>query len=197
MNCHRAERLLLEHIQHRLTPETERQLEQHLAGCPACRARCEAFRRTLALVAHDPVPPAPDPERFLQDVKRRIRKLPARPNPVFGFRLPVLRLVPFGAALAVIIVAGFLLLRPRANEPGYIPAESALTSDTAGLADFLSAEPQSLEELADRQTLDELDSELIQNAEIDDLLEDLSTVEMQELVARLTADSLTVSGVNL
>jgi len=184
MKCTRVERLLLEYLEHRLDPKRAPSVHEHLAGCPGCREKLEAFRQTLAITTLDTLPPAPDPERFLQDVRRRVRVETA------DTRRWTPRILVLGGslALATIVLLGITLsVRHRPATAGSDLLEAALAPDTTSVADFLDAAPQSFEVLTDseRQALYGLESELVQNTDFDDLLDELNTDEMSQLLAGL------------
>src|SRR5688500_15907637 len=51
MGCRQIEPLLLDHLSGSLTEQKERQLQAHLAKCPACRRRREEWRAVRSLGA--------------------------------------------------------------------------------------------------------------------------------------------------
>jgi RNA polymerase sigma-70 factor (ECF subfamily) len=64
-------RLYSEHLEGDVSPELCAKMERHLAGCPRCRASCDAFKRTLALCRSLPKPAVPAKVR--DAVRRELR----------------------------------------------------------------------------------------------------------------------------
>jgi anti-sigma factor RsiW len=51
MTCQDAIALLSDYLEGVLSPEFLRELEEHLEGCPACRAYLATYRKTRSLAA--------------------------------------------------------------------------------------------------------------------------------------------------
>jgi anti-sigma factor RsiW len=180
MNCRRTKVLLLECLEQRLPPASAAAVKGHLAACARCRSELESLQRTLALIAEDAVPPMPVREEvFLQNVRRRIRQ-PAR-------SASRLRLVPFfAAAAAIVIAAGIFLSSRHTGQPAEI--DSIVTSTdfvTSDLIDQAGEESELVREL-DAPSLASIESELTDNADLDDLVEDLTPNQQETLVKELT-----------
>ena len=54
-----------------VSPELCHEMEQHVAACPRCAARCDSLRRALALCQASPAPEVPD--EIKQLVARQMR----------------------------------------------------------------------------------------------------------------------------
>ncbi|GMV14995.1 MAG: hypothetical protein AMXMBFR56_32190 [Polyangiaceae bacterium] len=66
--CPDVVELLSRHLEDDVSPEVCREMEQHVAGCPRCGARCDSLRRALSLCQASPAP----------EVSKEIRELVAR-----------------------------------------------------------------------------------------------------------------------
>ncbi|GIW05737.1 MAG: hypothetical protein KatS3mg060_0542 [Dehalococcoidia bacterium] len=91
-----------------LDPADQARLEQHLAGCAACRRELgatEAIAEALALTAQQVTPPDRLKARIMQVVR-----LEARPQPVAAIRRPFLRLpaLPLGRLSSLGAAAGLV-----------------------------------------------------------------------------------------
>jgi anti-sigma factor RsiW len=87
-----------------MMPDRRRQVEEHLQGCPACRAELDALERLSSLVLADRLPAGTPPQRFAAQVQLRLPR-PARLPTRGAGRLP--RWV-LGAPLALIAAWAFL-----------------------------------------------------------------------------------------
>jgi len=179
MNCRRTRALLLDYVEQRLPPASAAAARGHLETCARCRAELESLQRTLALIAEDTVPPMPIREEvFLHNVRRRIRQ-PARPA-------SRLRLVPFfAAAAALVIAAGIFLSLRHTNRPAELDDIAAFGEfGTSDLIDQAGGESELVSEL-DAPSLASIESELTDNADLDDLVEDLTPNQQEALVKEL------------
>jgi anti-sigma factor RsiW len=52
---------LSEHTEGDLDPSACKSLEEHIASCPPCAARCDGLREVLAACAALPAAPVPEP----------------------------------------------------------------------------------------------------------------------------------------
>ena len=121
--CERFEELLSQRLDQPLLPEEERELEDHLARCPNCRALAEDLEQLCGQFAC--LEELPAPEGFAQGVMDRIRALEPEPAPaekpegrkeeteptempkVVPLRRPMPRWARTAAALAACCVLGF------------------------------------------------------------------------------------------
>jgi predicted anti-sigma-YlaC factor YlaD len=183
MNCRETDKLLLEHIEHRLDPKTERRVREHLDSCPTCQSVAQRLQRTLALVADDPVPEsAIGGERFLQDVRRRIRRSAVR-REQFGVR----RWIPafaVAASLLFIAVAVWQFQRTRPMPAGNDLIQEFTSADEDTL-DVMSVGTTGTFDTIDDQTVEALSTELVENSDLDDLIDDLSPNQQANLVQAL------------
>jgi hypothetical protein len=189
MKCRKIESLLVERLDRRLDAGLESLVQEHLNGCARCRDRLSEFRTTVALLAEDPVPPMPlSEERFLQEVKRRIRQRPARAGARFKRILAFPRLAPVLAAAAVLLLAFGVfrqlnrVRRPSVDLQGVLPA-----SAEAYFPDPLAVDASSNVTMtsADLAALDTIEAEVAQNTDVDDLIEDLTPAEQARLIRTL------------
>lgn len=88
-----------------LTPNRQRQVQQHLEDCPACRAELEAIQGLSSLLKVDPEPQQTPSQRFAAQVQLRLPRTSPRPPRRNADPLP--RWV-LGAPLALIVVWAFL-----------------------------------------------------------------------------------------
>jgi anti-sigma factor RsiW len=186
VNCRQAERLLPEaQALHRDNPILHARLNEHLRQCERCQAQAEQLRKTLDLLAQDeiPVPPESD-ERFLFAVKRQSRSL-TRPHPSFLRWLP-----PLAAAAVLLILLSPLSRRWRSlqptnnNAPGQ-SLESLLVASDPDLVDPLAVETGGVLSDADYQTITAVESELVEESELEDLLDELTPQEQTQLLEGL------------
>ena len=77
--CERFEELLSQRLDQPLPPQEERELEDHLARCPRCRALAEDLEQLCGQFAC--LEELPAPEGFAQGVMDRIRALEPEPAP--------------------------------------------------------------------------------------------------------------------
>ena len=120
--CERFEELLSQRLDQPLPPQEERELEDHLARCPRCRALAEDLEQLCGQFAC--LEELPAPEGFAQGVMDRIRALEPEPAPAEGpedrkeetepqgqkvvpLRRPMPRWARTAAALAACCVLGF------------------------------------------------------------------------------------------
>ena len=121
--CERFEELLSQRLDQPLPPQEERELEDHLARCPRCRALAEDLEQLCGQFAC--LEELPAPEGFAQGVMDRIRALEPEPAPaekpegrkeeteptempkVVPLRRPMPRWARTAAALAACCVLGF------------------------------------------------------------------------------------------
>jgi RNA polymerase sigma-70 factor (ECF subfamily) len=57
--CPDVVHLFSQHLEGQISSSLCAELEQHLAGCPACRSRCDSLQRTLAVCKAAPLPEVP------------------------------------------------------------------------------------------------------------------------------------------
>lgn len=77
--CERFEELLSQRLDQPLPTQEERELEDHLARCPRCRALAEDLEQLCGQFAC--LEELPAPEGFAQGVMDRIRALEPEPAP--------------------------------------------------------------------------------------------------------------------
>ena len=70
-SCPDVVELLSRHMEDDVSPELCHEMEQHVAACPRCAARCDALRRARALCQASPAPEVPD--EIKQLVARQMR----------------------------------------------------------------------------------------------------------------------------
>ena len=152
--CERFEELLSQRLDQPLLPEEERELEDHLARCPNCRALAEDLEQLCGQFAC--LEELPAPEGFAQGVMDRIRALEPEPAPaetpevpeekagpteekVVPLRRPMPRWARTAAALAACCVLGFGVyqaglidqMSPAAQSGESIGASSGVTAYAA------------------------------------------------------------------
>jgi RNA polymerase sigma-70 factor, ECF subfamily len=71
-SCPDVVRLLSEHLEGEINASACAQMERHLARCPACRTRCDALHRQLALCKAAPLPDVPPAVQ--ESVRRAVRQ---------------------------------------------------------------------------------------------------------------------------
>lgn len=146
--CERFEELLSQRLDQPLPPQEERELEDHLARCPHCRALAADLEQLCGQFAC--LEELPAPEGFAQGVMDRIRALEPEPAPAEGpegrkeetepqgqkvvpLRRPMPRWARTAAALAACCVLGFGVYQAGLIDqisPAAQSGESAGTSDS-------------------------------------------------------------------
>ena len=149
--CERFEELLSQRLDQPLPPQEERELEDHLARCPRCRALAADLEQLCGQFAC--LEELPAPEGFAQGVMDRIRALEPEPAPaekpegrkeetepqgqkVVPLRRPMPRWARTAAALAACCVLGF-----GVYQAGLIDQMSpaAQSGESAGASDSVAA----------------------------------------------------------
>lgn len=114
MRCRRAEKWLLRSFDGRLDAARGRELEAHLASCPACAGAAAAYRKMFGILrnraSEEPLP------RFWE------RLQPGLAGEKKAFSLVIwerwcLRAIPAFLGLALIFAAGLILFAPPADAP--------------------------------------------------------------------------------
>ncbi|HXM90386.1 MAG TPA: zf-HC2 domain-containing protein [Candidatus Dormibacteraeota bacterium] len=98
MSCSRMETRLLEYIDGRLKEKEQREMEKHLAGCPACTVRVNEFRSVSSLL--DELPQIEPSAAFDVRVRARIAAEPVKQDWWSWL----------GAAPRILVAASMLLL---------------------------------------------------------------------------------------
>ena len=112
--CRKHRGKFSEYIDGVLDPQERRALEEHLAGCAACRRERDAWRRLVADVAGLPGPDAPD--GFTGRVLDRLGEArSAAAGPVVSMLW--YRALPVAALIMVVLGLTFAVNRPVAVEP--------------------------------------------------------------------------------
>jgi len=97
MNCERIETQLIATLDGRARESERREVEEHLAGCAACRARAEEFRRLWSVLDE-----APAVEPSLGFDARLRQRMAAKPRPRrFAWLVPSPR---FALALSLLVL---------------------------------------------------------------------------------------------
>jgi len=192
MTCRKTESLLPDYLGRELEPGAAVEVREHLASCARCRAESASLQKMLALAASEEIPPMPlSGEVFLQNVRRRIRQsLDARRR---REPKPWVRLAPFFAALAVILIAAGIFVHSRQSS---VRGKSATWAGEGNLVAVL-AEPENSDFLdlaggeselvrdIDPQAIAAIQSELTDDADVDELVEELTLSQQEELVREL------------
>lgn len=185
--ANRIEPLLPDYLQHHLAPDREREVTAHLETCPTCQARAAEYRRTLELVAVDPVPEI-DGERMLLDIRRKVRLAqPAARPQLTRPGLRAWRWVPVLAATATILIA-VLVFRPGTRAPAFDAELAALLASPEESAfDPLSTDTSDLPELTavSFELVNEVETTLIETGDLEDMFDELSLDEQKALVKAL------------
>lgn len=137
MKCEEIKELLSEYVDGELSAADAASVEEHLAGCEACRAELEALRQTAALVRS--LPRADAPQGLARHVTESVGK-----QMVGRKRAAILRWTGVGgwlAAAAALILVIQLVPWEGPLDPGALPepkiAALAADNEEAGKADAL------------------------------------------------------------
>jgi HEAT repeat protein len=183
MNCRRVRGLLVEYLEKALPMDGMEWVDEHVECCRGCRDELEVLRRTLLLAGGDRVGEMPvSAEVFLANVRRGIRARGSR-----GWSWDMRRaLWPVLAAAVVIVAAGVLLLTRRA--PLQLPEDGLrVTREWAAdeIVELAGTESELIRRF-DAGTMSRMESELAEDAELDDLVEELTAPEQAALVRELS-----------
>ncbi len=169
---------MLDALEDRLDAESTVSFEAHLADCSGCEAEYASLNQTLRLLDHDVRPAGTDTSMI--DLRRRVcvalaedeprRSLPMRPA--------------WGLAAVLLLIALFWWGGPEPVHEGEKMLAQVEQAGRASLDGGLDMSPVLLEQvLAEDFPLDD---------NLDDMIDELSSVELEALSRRLAA--LTVSG---
>lgn len=123
MNCREIETLLLAEPDGVLTPDQQTALDQHVAGCPACRELQFALARTsAALRAEVAAVPVPDADREWQTLRGRLHGVETKP----AKKRPLAPVIWFATPLAAAAAIAILFFRE-------VPARRASAGATASV----------------------------------------------------------------
>lgn len=128
MECPKKD-LLLDYCAHALDAGAADGVEAHLAACPACKSWTEAHMRTWTLLDEWQAPPiSPDFERKLRE-----RIAIEEPAPWWkavwqSFAARPLKPALSAALVGLLLLAGFLLVRPKPAPPVH-PGQEAMDAD--------------------------------------------------------------------
>jgi anti-sigma factor RsiW len=163
-------------------------VRDHLAGCPHCSAELASLQELLALAALDETPAMPlSEDEFLQGVRRRASQSAIR-SPQSAVRTShfAVRLVPFLAAAAVLVAVGVFMLAHRSRARTESDYASVLAEpESPDLLDLAGSESELIRDL-DSGSVVAIQSELTDNADVDELVEELTPRQQDQLVMELT-----------
>jgi anti-sigma factor RsiW len=112
MRCRKAEKWLLRSIDGRLDDTLRRELEAHIASCPACARAAAEYRDMFGLlrnrVSEEPLP------RFWERLQPGLAE-ERRSFPLVIWERWCLRAIPAFVGLAVVLGAGLVLFAPPAR----------------------------------------------------------------------------------
>ena len=129
MKCEDVEKGLIAYAHELATPAERRDLGAHLAGCLACRARLEEFRRVASLL--DDLPAVEPSFGFDARVRQRVAAEPQRGWFGFAWFAPQARLALSAALLVALTV--WMVRLPGNTKPG--PSETPTTAVAAAASD--------------------------------------------------------------
>lgn len=181
--CRRVENLLPDYLHGQLAREPAAIVARHLADCPVCRERLTRLAETLRVLNETaPVPPAIEPELVLAGVRRHLDLASKNRQP--GWQRYRRFVLTAAATAVVLIVAGITGLRKwsgrTADDIALVTALVPSEEDALELLGLSDSLKQS--ELA---AIEVLDSALTADAELDDLLEELTPGQQTLLIREL------------
>ena len=200
MKCRRVELHLPDYLGRQLPLPVMAEIRDHLAGCPHCSAELASLQKLFALAALDETPAMLMCEdEFLRGVRRQISQSAVRSPrwPVFAMpggraqfkvRSPyfAVRLVPFLAAALVMVAVGVFLLAHRSQVRTESDYASVLAEpENPDLLDLAGSESELIQDL-DSDSVAAIQSELADNADVDELVEELTPGQQEQLVMELT-----------
>lgn len=216
MKCRHTREWMLLNRPGELDETSVRELEQHLAGCPECRAallKTSRETRLAALAAErmrqtQPIPSAGMTDRIMAAVRKETRTRPVRPSRILAF-LPARtgRMVLSGAAAcALLFFAGqeALVLRRVAMLEDRMAKQSSMlqtgtesrldkalgiVSGSTAADDWVTVRKSDLQALADRHPDDPVLRSLAGQLKSDDLTG--GEIRIDELIRKIENDPLT------
>jgi anti-sigma factor RsiW len=137
MNCERMQEHLIAYLDGKAAPAARRQVEEHLAGCPACRERAEQFSALWR--ALDEVPGLSPSPSFDAAVRQRVAAEPHRAR-WWAWLTPAPRLA-MAATVLVVFSVWLSSQRPgpqpvASAAPQSIEAEFSMIQDLPVLEDY-------------------------------------------------------------
>lgn len=126
MECERVREEFVERLTGTLDPERSRAIDEHLTGCPACRAETERMRELWAELGTLRVPAsgaAADRVGGLIEARGRVGAPPAASN-----RGTAPRILISAAALAASLLIGVVIGRRPATQTAQLPPNAAAAS---------------------------------------------------------------------
>ena len=132
-NCARYEELCSAAVDHALTEQEQKELDAHLAECPACRAYLEELRvmRELWKELETPMPPALH-EKIMGEIEAEVQKTIIQTPQKHRLRPPVFTML--AAAAACVLLAATGSLTGLFGHVGTTPLQAA-TSDASTQTD--------------------------------------------------------------
>ncbi len=124
-NCEDISKGLIAYLDERANPAERRDVEEHLAGCAACRTRAEACRALWKVM--EEVPAVEPSFGFDARVRQRVAAEPSRGW--FGWFAPQARFVLSAAMLVALTVFIVKLPSNHPKAPAPAPAAVAASSD--------------------------------------------------------------------
>jgi len=121
MSCSRMEKWILPYVDGRLKVGEQRDVEQHLADCAACRLRVNEFRAVSGLI--DELPQIEPSEAFDLRVRARVAAEPVKKS-WWAWYAPSPRVAFAASALLLAIV--WFGSRPAVNGPSLNPTATAV-----------------------------------------------------------------------
>ena len=122
-NCDDISKGLIAYLDQRANPAERRDVEEHLAGCAACRTRAEEFRALWKVM--EGVPAVEPSLGFNARVRQRVAAEPR--TSWFGWFEPQARLALSAALLVALTV--FMVKLPANRPQAPVPAPMAASSD--------------------------------------------------------------------
>lgn len=197
MSCSEITSLLVDYNENSLKPEGKKLVEDHLRVCLSCREELKEIQTLFKVLEQEKTEKAEEDFwiNFVPEIRRRIES-PTRPR-LIGNLLPQLGPL-LGFAAAILVIGIFLFSKDYSTNVRSVPTYELtqtyslyeLESPVDQLADILSL-AEDTEEIKDLITLgngesfmalDEIvDDQYWDKVELQDILEDLSSEELQLL----------------
>lgn len=162
MRCEDAALLLSARLDGELSEAEERELNDHLAQCPACRALAEDLASLHASLSY--LEDEPAPEGFAARVMERVRAETSEKKTIPLFKRPQVRAIAGLAACAVLCVGLYAASQSRkwsALEENFQPAVRAVAQDSTqeegavqDQTELTAAVPEALMETEDQEAPD-------------------------------------------
>ncbi len=173
MDCRKVKERLLEYLEGGLPLRERREIREHLRVCKECNREIESLKRLFSILDREDIP---EPEEEFW------RRLPERVYIQLNRSQRLHRIIIAIAASVVIVIGGLLLFKYTHKEKVTYPiSESISPIDTLSDLIVMAKNREEIERIVFKEIapkdLSVLESEEIEESDIDELIDELSNEE--------------------